>query len=225
MGSGTAIKLALKKYGINNFTKEILFEFSTSKEAYDKEKELVTEEFINRRDTYNMISGGSIYDDRVFNDEVRHIRSEHRKTYIKDNYDEWYKTQLKINRNPEKIQKMADKHKGMKRSIETRQNQSDAKKQFIEKHGTTSFGKGCIYIHNIETHEIRRHNSHEDIPDGWVRGTGKHKKKRKGFSEEYKAKMSESRKGKTWINNGKIQKLINKDDINNYIGFIKGRLK
>lgn len=57
-GSGTIIRNAHKKYGKENFIKEILAVFSTKEEAYNLEKELVNEEFITRGDTYNLKPGG-----------------------------------------------------------------------------------------------------------------------------------------------------------------------
>ena len=57
-GSGKAIKEAILKYGKENFQKEILFIFQTEEEMNAKEKELITEEFVNRKDTYNMGVGG-----------------------------------------------------------------------------------------------------------------------------------------------------------------------
>ena len=59
MGSGDAIKLAIKKYGRDNFTKEILFEYDNERDAYSKEHDLVDLNFIKRLDTYNKIEGGN----------------------------------------------------------------------------------------------------------------------------------------------------------------------
>jgi hypothetical protein len=58
MGSGKVIKAALKLHGRQNFIKEVLFSFSTCEEAYAKELELVTPEFVAREDTYNLVPGG-----------------------------------------------------------------------------------------------------------------------------------------------------------------------
>jgi len=58
LGTGTAIAAAIEKYGIENFKREILSYHNSSKEAYIVEAKIVTKEFVNRKDTYNMRSGG-----------------------------------------------------------------------------------------------------------------------------------------------------------------------
>lgn len=58
LGSGKQIKDAITKYGIENFKKEVLFIFDNKNDMASKEKELVTEEFCKRSDTYNMHEGG-----------------------------------------------------------------------------------------------------------------------------------------------------------------------
>lgn len=59
IGSGKHVNSAIKKYGIDNFKIEILEFFDDSKSMYNREKEIVTEEFISRSDTYNIRMGGS----------------------------------------------------------------------------------------------------------------------------------------------------------------------
>lgn len=54
MGSGKRLKQAIKKYGIENFSKEILHVFETEEEMNAKEKELV----IITEDSYNLCDGG-----------------------------------------------------------------------------------------------------------------------------------------------------------------------
>ena len=58
MGSGKLLRRAIAKYGIENFKKEILFQFDSETEMNSKEAELVTEEFCLREDTYNLCEGG-----------------------------------------------------------------------------------------------------------------------------------------------------------------------
>ena len=58
MGSGKILKDAKNKHGIENFEKEILYQVEDSELMYLVEKELVDEEFVSRRDTYNIKEGG-----------------------------------------------------------------------------------------------------------------------------------------------------------------------
>lgn len=58
MGSGTILNRAIEKYGIDKFTKEILFECDNEVEMNQKEAEIVDEEFVARLDTYNVKLGG-----------------------------------------------------------------------------------------------------------------------------------------------------------------------
>ncbi len=58
MGSGTVIKSAIKKHGVDNFTKVILETFDTSEAMYAREAEIVTVEFLARVDVYNLRRGG-----------------------------------------------------------------------------------------------------------------------------------------------------------------------
>ena len=59
MGSGKRLKDAIKHHGIENFEKQILFQFDNEDDMNAKEAELVTEEFCLREDTYNMCPGGN----------------------------------------------------------------------------------------------------------------------------------------------------------------------
>jgi group I intron endonuclease len=58
LGSGRALRRAIKKHGAENFVRRTLEEFSVEAEAYAREAEIVTEEFCKRRDTYNVKPGG-----------------------------------------------------------------------------------------------------------------------------------------------------------------------
>ncbi len=61
LGSGKNLHKAIKKYGKENFKKEILHIFDNFDDMDSKEIELVTEEFVKRSDTYNQIIGGQFF--------------------------------------------------------------------------------------------------------------------------------------------------------------------
>lgn len=58
LGSGTALRKAIRKYGRENFKREILFTCNSKKEMFEKEAEVVDANFIKKKDTYNLREGG-----------------------------------------------------------------------------------------------------------------------------------------------------------------------
>ncbi|MCI2234709.1 hypothetical protein MKK42_21810 [Escherichia coli] len=58
MGSGVMITRAIKKHGVENFRKDILLECETQEQMYLEESRIVTKDFIEREDTYNLTLGG-----------------------------------------------------------------------------------------------------------------------------------------------------------------------
>ena len=59
LGSGTLLRFAIKKYGIQNFHKYILKHFETSEEAFEFEQQIVNKEFVADENTYNVCTGGT----------------------------------------------------------------------------------------------------------------------------------------------------------------------
>lgn len=57
-GSGKFIKLAFKKYGKENFSKEIISYHNSRKELEEAEKTLITEDIVKDRNYYNAKKGG-----------------------------------------------------------------------------------------------------------------------------------------------------------------------
>ncbi len=112
MGSGKHLKRAQKKYGIENFKKEILFDFDKHDEMLEMEAKIVNEEFVKREDTYNLIKGGLIdttntipvrnkdgYICRVSKDDPRYLSGElkfmfHGTVTVKDEHGNMFHADL-----------------------------------------------------------------------------------------------------------------------------------
>lgn len=61
MGSGIGIMNAIKKYGVNNFTKEIIAESWDENSLWELEKIIVDSTVVNDPKSYNMAYGGKSY--------------------------------------------------------------------------------------------------------------------------------------------------------------------
>lgn len=82
LGSGNRIKYAIKKYGKENFRRDILYYCLTFDESLDLEEMIVDDVFLQRDDTYNLGRGGR--GNKVHTDEAklkmkRTFTDEHRK--------------------------------------------------------------------------------------------------------------------------------------------------
>mgnify|MGYP000066527054 CR=1 FL=1 len=59
IGSGSYLWKSIRKYGIENFKREILFIFDNHDDMNSKEAELVDQKFLDRPDTMNLVLGGT----------------------------------------------------------------------------------------------------------------------------------------------------------------------
>lgn len=94
IGSGKYITRAIKKYGKENFSREILFVFDNQKEMFDKETELVTEEVVKDRNNYNCKIGGSANFYYINENKLNHKLDQHLKHPNRCKNDEQYREQF-----------------------------------------------------------------------------------------------------------------------------------
>lgn len=129
MGSGVAIKKAVKKYGVGNFKKEILFDVDDLELMDFLEELLVDEEFVRRKDTYNLALGGEGGHVPEISEETRRKLSEAKK----GKSSPW----MHRPKSDETKQKLSKSHKGKIISEEQKRKISETLK------GRTSSRKGC----------------------------------------------------------------------------------
>ena len=138
LGSGISLERAINKYGKEYFIKEILYIFDNEEEMNSKEKELVSEEFIKRKDNYNKSlggEGGSNFKGKKHTDENKQKLSEINKG--KTLSDETKKKISDANRkrviSEETKLKLSKKAKLRFCDEESRKKHSDLMKQYYKK--------------------------------------------------------------------------------------------
>jgi len=94
MGSGKLIRAAIKKYGIESFTKEILHIFDNEEDMKNKEKELV----ILNEMSYNLCDGGHGgfgHINRTRDHHQNSLKAARSRSYQEPNLVKWYKSEEK----------------------------------------------------------------------------------------------------------------------------------
>lgn len=231
-GSGKYLKRAQKKYGLDKFVKTILFECQNKEEMDLLEKCVVTKEFCDRDDTYNINVGGDGGWNYVNNSfiiksnankvrwknmskdkylELKHKLSQCNKEYC---HTKEFSTAVSIGLkktyilNPEK-RGMLGKHlsEASKRKI-AKAMRNPVKNKMI----------GKCWIHNIKTLEFKVWPKEKELPDGWAFGKKPHK-------EVIPKNPNHPNLGYLWISKGNEHKYVLKSEIDIWInsGWHKGR--
>lgn len=209
-GSGKQITAAIKKYGIENFKKEVLHYCSSMEEMADKEAEIVTEDFVKRLDTYNMHKGGPGGWDH-YNGSNAHKQNSSkggRNSSSRPNNpfkDPEFQKTVEWTRAPDRMRMLGQK-------ANTPESNAKRKTTFLEighSQGEKNSQFGRIWISNVLTKEVKRITINDIIPEGWVRG-------KKGYVPT-----------KLWVNNGVKEHYILCEKAQEYKlkGFSSGRLK
>ena len=134
MGSGTLLKKAKEKYGIENFSKEVLYsEIKTREEADKIEIQTIKEERKNGHGEYNITDGGEGF-------RGRHTEESKRKIGEASKGNQYAKGKNIGNQYA----------KGNKLSGETKKQMGISRKK--------NLNNGCKYIQWLETGEIQRVN-------------------------------------------------------------------
>lgn len=161
LGSGKLIIQSVKKYGRDNFTKEILFVFDNEADMILKEKELVTWDLVESENCYNQTvggTGGPIWLGRKHSQETKDKLSNSHKGKL---FSEEHKQALRISARNRK----SSNRKGFSHSYDSKQKIKEARSKQINVVGGL---KGKIWITNTITEKVIKLD--DEIPLGWIRG-------------------------------------------------------
>ena len=196
MGSGVLLTRAKKKYGIENFTKEILYSSIQYKEtADDVERFAIAKERALSKAEYNIANGGQ---GGNLGEEVNKKISEALKG--RSLSEEWRR-------------KLSESHKGKPSNRKEKHPSEETRKKMSEAHkGKTTWNKGkkLSEDHKKKLSEAQKGKKRPPF-------TEEHKKK---MSETLKGHLAWN-KGKKWFTNGKLNKMCFECPE----GFVPGRLK
>ena len=176
MGSGKVLNAAIKKYGLENFKKEILEFFESDSAMFFREKEIVNEDFLLRQDTYNLRRGGNggfdfinknkelvkqrnkkVANNRNFTNQRNAINQTKKTEAYRKNMSESQRNRFKESPGP---------FLGKTHSASSRKKMSCANKG--QRTGQHNSQFGTMWITNgIESKKISKDS---DIPNGWYKG-------------------------------------------------------
>lgn len=174
MGSGKHLGHAKLKYGIENFTKKILFVFDNHSDMVKKEIELVTESWCADTSTYNIRKGGK----GGFTKENSSLGRKRADVAIKEKYNVENPSQLECNRKKASVrmtqrnllkQSTFDNFRGKTHTEETKDKISKSQKErLLNPENNSQYGKR--WIHSLEESRSTRISKTEPIPESWFEG-------------------------------------------------------
>lgn len=199
-GSGKLILRALEKYGIKGFTKKILHTFETKEEMYVRESEIVTQEFVNRYDTYNVNIGGSAPPITIHTEESRaRVSQQFKGKPISEEHKAKISATKKDGYHPYRGKELTKEHKeknrqaqiGRKHTIETK---AKMRKNMLGENNP-NYDRIFSTEHRKKLGDSHRGNKHSDKTKSKISAKAKGNQYAKGHkqTEEHKRKLAEAR--------------------------------
>jgi|WetSurMetagenome_2_1015567.scaffolds.fasta_scaffold338519_1 hypothetical protein len=179
LGSGKLLRKSIKKYGIENFKREILEFFETPEEMYKKEYAVVDEEFIKRKDTYNIQRGGEggwLHSDKngnIINIGHEGIIKKYGENWskilsekAKEKFKEKYNTEEKVKEYYNNLNKLS-------RTDKSRTKRQETLKRNKHQQGSKNSQFGTIWVFNEQLNKnlkIKKELLNEYLTCGWIKG-------------------------------------------------------
>lgn len=188
MGSGKILKRSISKHGIENFKKDILMLHDSEEEMFEIEALIVDQDFVDRKDTYNIKLGGQGGFDHLNRDHAEMVRRmklavsvvKKKRAEIPGYADALRKRQSLETSNRWKNPKYATKVlNGIKTSIaknghvwlgKNHSEETKLKMSLADRTGEKNSQFGKMWIHSLEERKSTRINNNEPIPNGWKKG-------------------------------------------------------
>ena len=171
MGSGSRITNAIRKYGKENFYKEILHIFDNASDMFEMEACIVNEEFVQRDDTYNLKPGGhdTIGHYKIMSD----LGKEARKTALSKLWsDEEYKRRHgNLSSKRQKEEYKNGRRPAFKGHCHTEESKkSIGMKNSLNQKGEGNSQYGTMWIYSLSEKKSKKIKKGDPIPDGWLPG-------------------------------------------------------
>jgi len=230
MGSGKRLKYAYEKYGIENFSKEILKFFENRNDAYKFESEVVTESLVKDNKCYNCTVGGVGNSYGSYGLVPVYIKGSNNITLVSK--EEFSKNREKYETAKQGKTSVVNKITGEKLtiSVEEYRNNQDIYESIQKNKYLFKDSSGKIYWFDDKNNELIKRLSLVNIRSESRKG--------RKLSEETKEKIrrhhlehgiqkgnKNSNFGKIWITNGKESKTISLEELDEWMkkGWLKGR--
>lgn len=156
LGSGNVLKQSISKYGKENFLRETLYSFDNEKDAYSKEKELVTLDLVSDPNCYNLKIGGlggngsTTYKSNFFKKESRLKAEESRLKSTGSKYGKLHNEESRLKTKST----LLNKYGNICGQMHTEESRIKAKETFIKKYGSMT-----NHLHTKESVLKRRQSS------------------------------------------------------------------
>jgi len=188
MGSGLALKRAINKYGVENFTKEYIAIFDNSEDMFNMEAELVNEAFVEDKSTYNIKLGGCGGFDFINDNSVEYLERQKQsnikgnmtlRELYKDKQSDWYKARseklsktTKYNQEIGLIKKfVGNEFLDKTHTEETKAKIGKANSKHQKGKGNSQYG--TMWIYNLDLKESKKIKK-DELPEyeslGWLKG-------------------------------------------------------
>ena len=170
MGSGKILLKSQKKHGLENFKKDILFEFQTPEEMFAKEAEIVNADYVKSGNTYNLKEGGYGGWSHINNGDSDHIArcSRNGKIQIK-RYQDGVRSG-KFKRPSSQSVEFGRYRSNLALSPEAREKRKVTFAENLHSQGVNNSQFGSMWIFSENEKKSKKIFKGDPIPEGWEKG-------------------------------------------------------